>query len=182
MGCINEDYLGGFRKDTISIEELCMETAELIAKRSLDPSTQVGVCYEKDGEIISVGFNRPVGKWNPNRFPFRNDVKTIGIENTKYLYTVHAECAGIKNAKGLSKLEGATAYVTLFPCPECAKAMADNGIARVVYKDRRIVTDMSFDPVDVIFENCGIESISYEELLKNKTTKILTFKNKNEGL
>ena len=38
----------------------------------------------------------------------------------------------ILNYRGGS-LEGATMYVTLFPCNECAKAIIQSGIRRLVY-------------------------------------------------
>ncbi len=51
---------------------------------------------------------------------------------TKYFYTTHSELNAILNYRGGS-LEGATMYVTLFPCNECAKAIIQAGIRRLVY-------------------------------------------------
>ena len=53
------------------------------------------------------------------------------LEN-KYFYTTHSELNAILNYRGGS-LEGATMYVTLFPCNECAKAIIQAGIKRLVY-------------------------------------------------
>jgi tRNA(adenine34) deaminase len=50
--------------------------------------------------------------------------------------TAHAEMVAIREAAGrlLSwRLEGATAYVTLEPCPMCAGALVNARVARVVY-------------------------------------------------
>lgn len=49
---------------------------------------------------------------------------------------LHAESNAIsKCAKWISSTEGATLYVTLSPCFECAKMIIQAGIIRVVYKD-----------------------------------------------
>jgi dCMP deaminase len=44
---------------------------------------------------------------------------------------VHAEPNAILNAS--CSLEGATLYVTLFPCNECAKLIIQSGIREIVY-------------------------------------------------
>ena len=53
------------------------------------------------------------------------------LEN-KYLFTTHSELNAILNYRGGS-LEGSTIYVSLFPCNECAKAIIQAGIKRIVY-------------------------------------------------
>ena len=50
----------------------------------------------------------------------------------KYIYSTHSELNAILNYSGGS-LKGATLYVTLFPCNECAKAIIQSGIREVVY-------------------------------------------------
>ena len=47
------------------------------------------------------------------------------------VYT-HSELNAILNYRGGS-LEGSTIYVSLFPCNECAKAIIQAGIKRIVY-------------------------------------------------
>ena len=51
-------------------------------------------------------------------------------------FTLHAEANAITHAakEGIS-LDGATIYVTMSPCKECSKLIAQSGIKRVVYKD-----------------------------------------------
>ena len=133
MSKLNKNHLGGYRKDTISNIEYFMEIAKLTARRSPDPNTQVGACFEKKDKLISVGFNRPPEGWDYNLFPFENNTKELGYENTKYCYINHAEYNAILGSGNVSKLKGATAFVTLYPCSECAKAMAACKIKRVVY-------------------------------------------------
>ena len=55
---------------------------------------------------------------------------------------LHAEAGLIVEAakKGIS-LEGATLYVTTFPCPNCAKLVAASGIKKLIYQDGYSVLD-----------------------------------------
>jgi dCMP deaminase len=49
---------------------------------------------------------------------------------------LHAEANAItKIAKSTQSSDGSTLYVTLSPCPECAKLIIQSGIKRVVYKN-----------------------------------------------
>ena len=58
----------------------------------------------------------------------------IGKGNLKYQhpYVVHAELNAILNSK--HDLKGCSIYVSLFPCNECAKAIIQSGISRIVYE------------------------------------------------
>ena len=135
---INKEYLGGYRKDTLTKDLVAIQIACLAANESKDPSTQVGVCIvSKNGRIISTGFNHNPIKWDVDNFPWRNDISTIGEENTKYPYIIHAELDAISKCNNLSELEDATLYVTLFPCVQCAKAIIAFGIKKVVYDEIR---------------------------------------------
>lgn len=55
---------------------------------------------------------------------------------------LHAELNAIaKLAASHESAEGATVYVTLSPCVECAKIMKQAKVARVVYRDKYRITD-----------------------------------------
>lgn len=45
------------RTDYISWDQFFMGVAQLAAKRSKDPNTQVGACIVKDNKIVSTGYN-----------------------------------------------------------------------------------------------------------------------------
>ncbi len=109
-----------------------MGIALLSAKRSKDPNTKVGACIvDDDNKVVSIGYNgMPRGldesklSWNKNE----------GLDS-KYLYVCHAEFNAILNTRNGSSLKGCTLYVTLFPCNECAKAIVQTGIKKIVYLD-----------------------------------------------
>ena len=118
------------RQDYISWDEYFMGVAMLSAMRSQDPNTQVGACIvSEEHKILSMGYNGfPLG-CSDDEFPWNREG-----EDNKYFYTTHSELNAILNYRGGS-LEGATIYVTLFPCNECAKAIIQSGIREVVYDD-----------------------------------------------
>ena len=116
------------RLDYISWDEYFMGVAKLAARRSKDPSTQVGACIvSPENIIISTGYNGMPKGCSDDEFPWGRD----GAE-TKYPYVVHAELNAILNANGRD-LRGSRVYVALFPCNECAKAIIQSGVKEVVY-------------------------------------------------
>ena len=116
------------RQDYISWDEYFMGIAMLAARRSKDPSTQVGACIvSPDNIIISTGYNGMPKGCSDDEFPWERE----GTE-TKYPYVVHAELNAILNANGRD-LRGSRLYVALFPCNECAKAIIQSGVKEVVY-------------------------------------------------
>lgn len=119
------------RKDYISWDEYFMGTALLAAKRSKDPNTQVGACIVNDKKrIMSIGYNGfPMG-CDDDDFPWEREGDNSF--DTKYPYVCHAELNAILNNRG-ANLEGCTIYVGLFPCCECAKAIIQSGIKKVIY-------------------------------------------------
>jgi dCMP deaminase len=101
-----------------------------IAGKSKDPSTQCGCVIVGPGhEIRSTGFNgfpRGVDESDPERWQ----------RPAKYMLVEHAERNAIYNAarNGVA-LVGCTLYVSAHPCEECAKAIIQSGIARVVFRE-----------------------------------------------
>ena len=86
---------------------------------------KVGALIVRDKMIISDGFNgTPTG--------FDNNCEDEN-ELTKW-YVLHAEANAIlKVANSTNSCEGATLYLTLSPCKECAKLIYQAGINRLVY-------------------------------------------------
>lgn len=119
------------RENYISWDEYFMGVAMLSAKRSKDPSTQVGCCIvSKDKKIIGIGYNGFPKNISDDDLPWGREGN---FEDTKYPYVVHAEANAILNST--RNLEGSTAYVTLFPCNECAKLIVQSGIKEIFYLD-----------------------------------------------
>ncbi len=126
------------RTDYISWDEYFMGIAMLAAKRSKDPSTQVGACIvSQDNIIISTGYNGMPKGCSDDEFPWVREG-----EDSKYAYVVHAELNAILNANGRD-LRGSRVYVALFPCNECAKAIIQSGVKEVVYLSNKYADSLA---------------------------------------
>ena len=122
------------RLDYIKWDEYFMGVALLSAKRSKDPSTQVGACIASmDNNVVTMGYNgMPIGI-NDEDLPWKRQ----GVDDldNKYLYVCHAEFNAILNS--YAPVKGCKIYVTLFPCNECAKALIQAGIKEVIYLEEK---------------------------------------------
>lgn len=126
------------RMDVLSWDEYFMGLAHLSAMRSKDPSTQVGaVIVSGEHRVVSIGYNGFPNGCSDDEFPWDRE-GDFGA--TKYPYVVHAELNAILDSK--NDLRGCSIYVSLFPCNECAKAIIQSGISRIVYEsDKYADTD-----------------------------------------
>lgn len=146
------------RKDYISWDEYFMGIAELSAKRSKDPTTQVGACIVgTNNHILSLGYNgMPVG-CNDDDMPWSRDGEAL---KTKYPFVCHAELNAILNNNG-NNLRGARIYTTLFPCNECAKAIIQSGIKSIIYKSDKYSSSDSVVASKYMLDLAGVEYKKY---------------------
>ena len=147
------------RNDYITWDEYFMGIAILAAQRSKDPNTQVGACIvNPEKKILTIGYNgMPVG-CSDDEMPWDREGDPL---KTKYLYVCHAEFNAILNSGGRSLKDG-TLYVTLFPCNECAKAIVQSGIKKVIYKEDKYSTSNSTIAAKRIFDQSEVQYIQYE--------------------
>ncbi len=138
-------------------DEYFMGVAMLSAMRSKDPHTQVGACIvSAENKILSMGYNGfPLG-CSDDEFSWEREG-----EDNKYLYTTHSELNAILNYRGGS-LEGASIYVTLFPCNECAKAIIQSGIRRVIYDDDKYADTAGVMASKRMLRTAGVELCRYK--------------------
>ena len=147
------------RQDYLSWDDYFMSVALLSAKRSKDPHTQVGACIVNKSNIIeSIGYNGLPKGCSDDEYPWDNKGETL---DTKYPFVVHAELNAILNAKG-KDLSGCTIYVALFPCNECAKAIIQSGISKVVYLSDKYADSDSVKASKKMFTSAGIEYINLD--------------------
>ncbi len=105
---------------------------ETVKQESHDPDRQVGVVIvNAAGHILATGTNQPP---HPIQLKRRESLAAIADDPSwKYFMLEHAERSAINNARALGHpLEGATMYSSLFPCADCARAIAAAGIRRLV--------------------------------------------------
>ena len=161
------------RKDYISWDEYFMGVALLSARRSKDPSTQVGACIVNDkNKIVGAGYNGlPIG-CDDDEFPWE---KQGDFLQTKYPYICHAELNAILNNIGMD-LKGCKIYTALFPCNECAKAIIQSGIAEVIFlSDKYEGTDI-FKASKIMLDKAGV---GYRNVKTHLSSIHLSFDAKN---
>ena len=114
-------------------DDIFMELAVNLAKRSHCIKAQVGAVLTRETRIISIGYNGPpAGTHNcDEEFP---DVGCPRDSKGSCSLALHAEQNAILYAaKNGSELEGATIYITLSPCIACARIIFSMKIARVIF-------------------------------------------------
>lgn len=116
---------------SISWDEYFMLQAMIASFKSKDPSTKVGcVIVDENNHQVTMGYNGMVAGLNERELPWGKD-KNVPLEHQKYGYVVHAEANAILHAT--RSLQNCKAYVTLFPCNECAKLIASKKVSEVIY-------------------------------------------------
>ena len=153
----------------ISWDEYFMGLAHLSALRSKDPNTQVGACIvDEDNKVVSIGYNGMPRGCQDDKMPWEREG---GFLTTKYAYVVHAELNAILNSP--RSVKNCTIYVSLFPCNECAKAIIQSGIKKIVYEsDKYNGTDGNVASKRML-NDAGIELVQlpYEVRVNVETTK-----------
>lgn len=159
-----------------------LQIAYLISQESKCCSWKVGAVIEKDGRIISTGYNgSPTGGvnccdhaaeqgWTKS---VHSGLRQDGMFGKVILKTkhrpahsewsakneIHAELNAILfAAKNGMSINGGTMYVTLSPCADCCKAISQSGIKKVVYAEEY---DRTVPGWEEILVKSGIEVIQY---------------------
>ena len=148
------------REEYLSWDEYFMGIAVLSAKRSKDPSTQVGACIvNKDNRIISVGYNGMPRCCSDDEFPWDKNDNPL---DSKYLYVCHAELNAILNCDR-GNVRDCICYTTLFPCNECAKAIIQSGMSEVVYMEDKYADSDSVIASKKMFDTAGVKYRLYNK-------------------
>jgi dCMP deaminase len=153
-----------------AFDDIYMELAVNLAKRSHCIKLHVGAVLTKDTRIISIGYNGPPSgthncdeEWPTTGCP--RDARggcslAIHAEQNAILYAV----------KNKTSVEGATLYITLSPCLACARIIYSMGILRVMYIDsyaehKGLPTDEGVD----FLNRFGVECVKFTGTLSNVT-------------
>ena len=118
------DNLTSSWKERIDWDDYFMSLALLISSRSSCNRLKVGCVLVKDTRVISVGYNGFLPK-APH---------TSIVRDNHEQATVHAEQNSITDCakRGIS-CEGSIAYITHYPCINCAKILAAAQINEIKY-------------------------------------------------
>ncbi len=141
----------------ISSEKFHQEAMQLASEwraKGSDWFLTVGAAIAIDGKVVLAAYNA--------RMPTDQSMAIDGDPRTYLPYgtdthqrsSIHGEQAAIAEAakRGL-KLEGASIYVTAFPCPDCSQLIANAGFKELYFKE-------------------GYSQLSNQEILKAFSVKI----------
>ncbi len=125
------------------------------SKKSSDWWRQIGSLIVKNDQILIVGHNKHLpSDFNLDTYgdPRSNFDGGVNIELST---AIHGEAALVAEAakRGIS-LDGSSLYLTVFPCPVCAKLISEAGIKKVYYSKGYSLLD-----AENIFKSKGIEII-----------------------
>jgi len=140
---------------TTVIDNEFMNEALKQAERSSDWWRQIGAVIVKGEQVIISGYNKHLPtNFSPylNGDPRNNFDAGVRID---LCTSIHAEAGVIAQAakQGIS-LEGAMVYVTTFPCPTCARLVAEAGIKKVFYSKGYSLLD-----AESILKGYGVEIV-----------------------
>lgn len=135
-----------------------MQRAFLEGGKSSDWWRRIGALLVKDGEMLIAAHNHGVPSEHTVYItgdPRSNFKKGLNIEISVF---AHAEATVIAEAarRGIST-DGASLYVTTFPCPPCAKLIAQAGVKKLYYSVGYAILDGDKDLRDagteIVFVN-----------------------------
>lgn len=138
----------------ITWDELWMEHAKLVSRRSTCARLKVGAVIVQDRHIISSGYNGSIS----------GGVHCIDvgckIVDGHCVRTIHAEANAILQCAKLGvSSNGTTMYVTHFPCLNCTKLIIQAGIKKICYNEKYRVDPYALHllasaPVEVLESQC----------------------------
>lgn len=142
----------------LSVSELdrtLLGRAAAEAGRSSDWWRQVGAVLVRDGEVLDTAHNehRPT-EYSPyvDGDPRNDFSRGLRADLTT---AIHAEAALVgRAARSGTSLDGTDLYVSTFPCPSCARLVAEAGIRRVYFAGPYAVLDG-----DTVLREAGVELI-----------------------
>ena len=145
------------RKEYLDWDEVFMLMSNLIAKRSKDPSTQVGACIVNDQNVVvGLGYNGFPRGCHDDRLPWKREGDTLDV---KYTYVMHAEANAIMNAN--TSVKKCRMYISLFPCNECAKVIIQSGISEVIYTSDKYADVDIFKAARKMLKMAGVKLRQY---------------------
>jgi dCMP deaminase len=156
---LSHQDLDTFAQVTTDAEDKAyLEIARQQASQSVDQWRQVGAVLVKDGKVLYQNHNHHLpDNYQPayNGDPRGNFSKG---EHIDLATAQHAEAAIVAQAakEGVS-IAGADLYVTTFPCPVCAKLLAETGLSKLFFGEGYAMVDGQ-----KVLESAGISLIKVQ--------------------
>jgi dCMP deaminase len=144
----------------ISLDELYLDMAELIAQRSTCARRQVGcVLTDHRGRVLSMGYNGvPSGQVHCTTTPCKGANYPSG-QGLDFCQAIHAEQNAVVLLRDPTVVH--TAYVTVSPCRSCIKLLFATSCKRIVCRSHYVHEEAIRD-----WKDSGREIIFLEGILK----------------
>jgi len=128
---INQIVQNWNNSDRISWNEYFMSLAILSSSRSPCSRLHVGCILVKDKRVVSMGYNGFLSGEE-----HKSIIQEDQLGKKHEMATIHAEQNAISYGANTGvALNGATAYITHYPCLNCAKLLVSCGIKNVYYHE-----------------------------------------------
>ena len=115
--------------ERITLNEMMMQVAEVVAQRATCNRKKVGAVLAKDGRALSHGYNG-------SQVGARHCGSECYSGGPRCASSIHAEANAIIWAARVGvSIQGATAYTTLSPCEGCAALLVNSGITRLFFRE-----------------------------------------------
>ena len=146
----------------ISWDEVLMDRAFGVARKSKDPSTQVGcVVVSPNKRHSSDGYNGFPAKSVPDYWKWWENRDRDGEEFCKYDLVNHAEVNAILQAR--TDLTGWSLYCTHRPCLDCMRLIVTAEIKAVYYVEDDTTMDVKREKTDRLCEMAGVKLTRLEK-------------------
>ena len=154
-------------------DDIFMELAVNLAKRSHCIKRHVGAVLSKDTRIISIGYNGPPSGTHNCDEEYPTTGCAVDSKGSCSL-AIHAEQNAILYAvKNKATVEGSTLYVTLSPCLACARIIYSMGIEKVVYlRSYADYKGLKIDEGIDFLSRFGVRTAKYEGEIEGATAMI----------
>ena len=137
-------------------DEYWFDLVEAAASRGTCPRRQVGALLVKSNTLLATGYNGA-----PSGHPQCDEVG-CEMENDHCVRTIHAE-VNVLIRSTPEQQNGATLYVTDYPCQRCALLISNTGISKVIFVRNYRNNNKSTD----LFIKSGIQVSSADSELEN---------------
>ena len=159
--------------DKPAFDDIYMELAVNLAKRSHCIKRHVGAVLTKETRIISIGYNGPPAGTHNCDVEFPDTGCAVDSKGSCSL-AIHAEQNTILYAvKNNASVEGSTLYVTLSPCLACARIIYSMGIEKVIYlKSYAEYKGLEIDEGIDFLDRFGVSTNQYNGEIEGATEMI----------
>lgn len=150
-------------------DDIFMELAVNLARRSHCIKKHVGAVLTKDTRIISIGYNGPPPGTHNCDEEFPEEGCSRDSKGSCSL-ALHAEQNAILYAvKNKASVDGSTLYVTLAPCLPCARIIYSMGIKKVIFLNSYAAyKGIGLDEGVEFLKKFGVIVARYDKSIMNK--------------